>query len=126
MTRDVAAAEVAALAADDSHRPPVVMMVDELRANLREDGRRMNASGELRRLDDGDGGGGCAACGRSICNSARADADRARPPALIGFWRNRLADCKDCGGGGGACTRPSTAASPATAKIGLAVACNGM
>jgi len=42
---------------DDSHRPPVVIMVDELRASFRDEGRRINASGELRRLDDGDEGG---------------------------------------------------------------------
>jgi len=109
----------AVAALDDSHRPPVVIMVDELRASFRDDGRRMNASGELRRPDDdGDDGGRCSGSGGgggSACNRASADADRARPPptsfcclpvAAVGFG--------------------AASVNLATASMGRAVACSGM
>lgn len=103
---------------DDNHRPPVVIMVDELRASLRDDGRRMNASGELRRLDDGDGGGGGRWCDAgSACNRASADVDRARAPTT-GFSRFPVATAS----GGEFCA----SVNPATANMGRAVVCNGM
>jgi len=101
-----------AVALDDSHRPPVVIMVDELRASFRDDGRRMNASGELRRLDDGEVGGRCDG-GWSACSRARAEADRARP----------LADLICCGA---AADCGIASASRATANAGRTLACSGM
>lgn len=100
-------------ALDDSHRPPVVIMVDELRASFRDDGRRINASGELRRQDDGEDGGRWDG-GWSACSSARADADRARPLADLCCGCCWAADCG------------IASASRATASTGRAVACSGM
>lgn len=118
-------------ALDDSHRPPVVIMVDELRASFRDDGRRMNDSGELRRLDDGDTGGRWWCDGGSACNRARADADRARPPAPTSFCC-LPATAKDdsehccCAGRVSSCCSSAASASRATASTGLAAACSGM
>lgn len=108
-----------AVALDVSHRPPVVIMVDELRASFRDDGRRMNASGELRRLDDGDDGGRWDGCGGSDCNRARAEADKARPQETPDNFGCLLAD--ECWAGCG-----TASANLATASMGRAVACNGM
>lgn len=119
-------------ALDDSHRPPVVIIVDELRASFRDDGRRMNDSGELRRLDDGDTGGRWWCDGGSTCNRARADADRARPPAPTSFCcllttvKDDSEHCCCIGRASSCCCSSAASASLATASTGRAAACNGM